>query len=100
MDVRGLSSASPLSPISRPETTPAPDKSPAVGPTTPKDEVEISAVGKMLDDASRTPGVREQRLAEIKAAIEAGAYETPEKLELALQRLVEQLKMNDAQPTD
>ena len=48
----------------------------------------------MLDDASRTPGIREQRLAEIKAAIEAGTYETPEKLELALSRLVEQIKLD------
>jgi negative regulator of flagellin synthesis FlgM len=70
------------------------EKSQAAGPVSPKDEVEISAVGKMLDDASRTPGIREQRLAEIKAAIEAGTYETPEKLELALARMVEQLKLD------
>jgi negative regulator of flagellin synthesis FlgM len=95
MEVRGLSSASPMSPVGRPEATPGLEKSPGVAPTTPKDEVEISAVGKMLDDASRTPGIREQRLAEIKAAIEAGTYETPEKLELALNRMVEQLKMDD-----
>lgn len=95
MEVRGLSSASPLSPINRPESTPGLEKSQATGPTSPKDEVEISAVGKMLDDASRTPGIREQRLAQIKAAIEAGTYETPEKLELALNRMVEQLKMDE-----
>lgn len=94
MEVRGLSSASPLSPVNRPESTPGVEKSPSTGPTTPQDEVEISAVGKLLDDASRTPGVREQRLAEIKAAIEAGTYDTPEKLELALSRMVEQLKLD------
>jgi negative regulator of flagellin synthesis FlgM len=70
------------------------EKSQAAEPVSPKDEVEISAVGKMLDDASRTPGIREQRLAEIKAAIEAGTYDTPEKLELALARMVEQLKLD------
>jgi negative regulator of flagellin synthesis FlgM len=94
MEVRGLSSANPVSPVNRPESTPAVEKSQATGPVSPKDEVEISAVGKMLDDASRTPGIREQRLAEIKAAIEAGTYETPEKLELALARMVEQLKLD------
>jgi negative regulator of flagellin synthesis FlgM len=86
-----------MSPINRPESTPGVDKTQPTGPTSPKDEVEISAVGKMLDDASRTPGVREQRLAEIKAAIEAGTYETPEKLELALNRMVEQLKLDERQ---
>ena len=95
MEVRGLSSTSPLSPVNRPGIAPEAEKSQVAGPTTPKDEVEISAVGKMLDDASRTSGIREQRLAEIKAAIEAGTYETPEKLELALNRMIEQLKMDD-----
>ena len=97
MEVRGLSSASPMAPINRPESTPGLDRAPVSGPTSPKDEVEISAVGKMLDDASRTPGIREQRLAEIKAAIEAGTYETPEKIELALNRMVEQLKLDERQ---
>lgn len=95
MDVRGLSSARPMSPVNRPEVTSAPVETAPSGPTSPRDEVEISAVGKLLDDASRTPGIREQRLAEIKAAIEAGTYETPEKLELALNRMVEQLKLDD-----
>ncbi len=93
MEVRGLSSASPLSPVSRPESAAGLEKPNVSGAVSPKDEVEISAVGKMLDDASRTPGIREQRLAEIKAAIEAGTYETPEKLEIALSRMMEQLKM-------
>jgi negative regulator of flagellin synthesis FlgM len=86
-----------MSPINRPQSTPGLEKAQPAGPTSPKDEVEISAVGKMLDDASRTPGIREQRLAEIKAAIEAGTYETPEKLELALNRMVEQLKLDERQ---
>ena len=95
MEVSGLSSARPMSPVSRPEVTTGPAQFAPVGPVSPKDEVEISAVGKLLDDASRTPGIREQRLAEIKAAIEAGTYETPEKLEMALNRMVDQLKLDD-----
>jgi hypothetical protein len=95
MEVRGLSSAIPMSPVSRPETTTGPAQFVPAGPVSPKDELEISAVGKLLDDASRTPGIREQRLADIKAAIEAGTYDTPEKLELALNRMVDQLKLDD-----
>jgi negative regulator of flagellin synthesis FlgM len=95
MEVRGLSSARPASPVSKPEATSAPRGSTPAGPVSPKDEVEISSVGKMLDDASRTPGVREERLAEIRAAIEAGTYETPEKLEIALGRMIEQLKLDE-----
>ena len=89
MEVRGLNSAVPAAPIERPETAIAPEDAAPARPASPNDEVEISAVGKLLDEASRTPGIREQRLAEIKAAIEAGTYETPEKLELAVKRLLE-----------
>ncbi len=95
MEVRGLSSARPMAPISRPETTPGASEAAPAGPTSPSDEVEISAMGKLLDDASRSSGIREQRLAQIKAAIEAGTYDTPEKLEFALNRMVEQLKLDE-----
>jgi|SRR5579872_4980077 len=95
MEVRGLTSARPAISINRPENAAGPAETAPVGPTSPKDEVEISAVGKMLDDASRTSGVREQRLAQIKAAIEAGTYETPEKLELALNRMLETLNAEE-----
>lgn len=95
MEIHGLSGARPTSPVSRPEVaSPSIDTAPTA-PVSTHDEVEISAVGKLLDDASRTPGIREQRLAEIKAAIEAGTYESPEKLELALNRMMEQLKLDD-----
>jgi negative regulator of flagellin synthesis FlgM len=62
---------------------------------TPQDEVEISAVGKMMDDVSRVSGLREQRLAQIKAAIENGTYDTPEKLELALGRMLDQISRDE-----
>jgi negative regulator of flagellin synthesis FlgM len=78
MEVRGLGSIGASAPIGRTAPSSA-------------SEVEISSLGRMLDDASRTPGVREQRLAQIKAAIEAGTYETPEKLQLALDRMLDQI---------
>ncbi|MBS0262002.1 MAG: flagellar biosynthesis anti-sigma factor FlgM [Planctomycetes bacterium] len=83
-----------MAPVSRPEVTTAPAQAGPVGISSPRDEVEISNVGKLLDDASRTSGIREQRLAQIKQAIEAGTYETPEKLELALNRLLQDLKLD------
>lgn len=91
MEVRGLSSTGPSAPVGR-VTPAAPGGQTAPAELrTPRDEVEISSVGRMLDDASRTAGVREQRLAEIKAAIDNGTYETPEKLEIALDRMLQQL---------
>jgi anti-sigma28 factor (negative regulator of flagellin synthesis) len=48
----------------------------------------------MLDDASRLPGVREQRLAQIRAEIEAGTYITPERLEAAVERMLRELELD------
>lgn len=92
MEVRGLGSIGASAPIGRTAPSSAGEKpAAAAAPAAPRDEVEISSLGRMLDDASRTPGVREQRLAQIKAAIEAGTYETPEKLQLALDRMLDQI---------
>jgi negative regulator of flagellin synthesis FlgM len=60
-------------------------------PLTPKDELEISSVGKMLNELQQS-GVRAERLALIKSQIEAGVYETPEKLEAALNRLLDEVR--------
>lgn len=91
MEVRGLGSIGASAPIGRTAPAAGNEKPAAASPAAPRDEVEISSLGRMLDDASRTPGVREQRLAQIKAAIEAGTYETPEKLQLALDRMLDQI---------
>ena len=95
MEVRGVNSARPTAPVQRPEIAPANSEVAAARPAVVRDEVEISSAGKLLDDASRMPGVREQRLEQIKQAIEAGTYETPEKLEMALNRMLEKLKFDD-----
>jgi negative regulator of flagellin synthesis FlgM len=94
MEVRGLNSAGRMAPVNRPEAITGPVETAPTALASPVDEVEISSVSKLLDDASRTPGIREQRLAQIKSAIEAGTYETPEKLELALNRMLEELKLD------
>jgi negative regulator of flagellin synthesis FlgM len=58
----------------------------------PRDQVEISPLGKMLDGISQLPEIRHERVEEIRSQIAAGIYETPEKLELALDRLMDELQ--------
>jgi negative regulator of flagellin synthesis FlgM len=96
MEVRGLNSVGAASPIARTAPVSAAGPAAPAGPTAPRDEVEISSVGRMLDEATRAGGIREQRLAEIKSAIEAGTYESPEKLQIALERLLERIGGDDA----
>jgi negative regulator of flagellin synthesis FlgM len=45
----------------------------------------------MLDRLQCDPRVRAERLAEIRAAVVAGTYETPEKMALAIERLLDEL---------
>jgi negative regulator of flagellin synthesis FlgM len=58
---------------------------------TPRDHVEISPLGQMLDGISRLPEIRHEKVEEIRSQIASGIYETPAKLELALDRLMDEL---------
>jgi negative regulator of flagellin synthesis FlgM len=57
----------------------------------PRDHVEISPLGQMLDGISRLPEIRHEKVEAIRAQIVSGTYETPAKLELALDRLIDEL---------
>jgi negative regulator of flagellin synthesis FlgM len=57
----------------------------------PRDQVEISPLGQMLDGISRLPEIRHERVEEIRRQIAAGTYDTPAKLELALDRMLDEL---------
>jgi negative regulator of flagellin synthesis FlgM len=59
---------------------------------TPRDHVEISPLGQMLDGISRLPEIRHERVEEVRQKIAAGVYETPAKLEIALDRLLDELQ--------
>ena len=88
MDVSGIgpsSGASPVRGVAPVASQPAAQPSSVAAP---RDELEISSVGKMMDRMSETPDVRAERLAQIKEAIENGSYDTDEKLEAALSKIV------------
>lgn len=53
-----------------------------------RDHVEISALGQLLDSINRLPEIRQERVSEIRAQITSGVYETPEKFEIALDRMM------------
>lgn len=90
--VPGASPIRPISPTS--PSRPAGDANPAAEsqPLSPRDEVEISSAGDMLERLNQSSEIRAERLAQIRAAIEAGEYETPEKLEAALQKMLDEIE--------
>ncbi|GAB4137174.1 MAG: hypothetical protein Tsb009_04610 [Planctomycetaceae bacterium] len=78
-------------PIKSSFPSPPVQKATEAKPAAPRDEVEISSAGKMLDSLNQSGEVRAERLARIKSAIDAGEYETPEKLEAALMRMLQEI---------
>ena len=94
MDVNGISSISGSLPISKqigPSNTNF-KQTPASKPiSSPQDELEISSAGRMLDEMTNNSDMRAERLAQIKAAIDDGTYDTDEKLDAALSRLLDQI---------
>lgn len=88
MDVNGIPSVGRAAPIGQPRpSAPAGNVSPAA-PQTPQDEVDISSAGRMLDDLARSGNVRGDRLTQIRQAIADGTYDTPEKFQAAVDRLL------------
>jgi len=91
MEVTGpgsVSGALPIKPTPPGAQAPKPEQT---KPVPAGDEVEISSAGKMLDKLNQSPEVHAERLAQIKAAIQAGEYETSAKLEAAVQKLLDEI---------
>lgn len=60
-------------------------------PTRSGDRVEISQHAKFLDQLRHLPEVRQNRVEQIRSAIADGSYETGEKVDEAIDRLVSEL---------
>jgi hypothetical protein len=63
--------------------------------------VELSPEARAAEEAGNSTGtgeLRAQRLARIKAEIEAGTYDTPDKLEQALSLLFAEVGADDEEP--
>jgi negative regulator of flagellin synthesis FlgM len=57
----------------------------------PRDQVEISSLGLMMEGISRLPDIRHEKVEAIRQQIASGTYETPEKLERAVENLLGEL---------
>ena len=71
---------------SRVAKTPAPSQ-----PGQIQDELNISEVGRTVEQVNQLPDIRQDRVNEIRAQIAAGTYETEEKLQIALDRLLDEI---------
>jgi anti-sigma28 factor (negative regulator of flagellin synthesis) len=58
-------------------------------PVRPGDTVELSEHARFLDMMHRLPAVRNDRIESVRLAIAEGRYETPAKLDAAVERLID-----------
>ena len=55
------------------------------------DQLDISPEADFVAQTRELPDIREERVAAIREQIKSGTYETPEKLDLALSRLLDEI---------
>jgi anti-sigma28 factor (negative regulator of flagellin synthesis) len=90
MNINKLGSSSPVqkltsNPIQKSIGTDAPKQLPA------SDRLELSGVSHLLKALKSNDGVRTDKVAAIKAQIEKGSYEDDKKLDVAVDRLLDDL---------
>lgn len=73
--------------ISKPHRVAAPSPK---ATATPTDQLDISQEADLVGRVHELPDVRTERVAQIRAEIASGAYETEDKLDLALERLLDE----------
>jgi negative regulator of flagellin synthesis FlgM len=99
MEVQGpgsLHRSAPVSPVKTADQPASAGKPQTPTISKPNDAVEISPAGQLLDKLSKSPEVRAERLAQIKASIASGKYDSDEKLEAALMNLLQSIYGNES----
>jgi negative regulator of flagellin synthesis FlgM len=99
MEVQGpgsLQRSVPISPVKTTGQSAGAAKPPSSAVPKASDAVEISSAGQLLDKLSKSPEVRAERLAQIKASIASGEYDSDEKLEAALMNLLQSIVGNES----
>jgi len=55
------------------------------------DQLDISPAGQLADQLSQIPDIRADKVAQLRASIASGTYETPDKLSTALDNLLSEI---------
>jgi len=77
--------------VGPPHTSRAPQPVSRPDPAPIQDELEISDAARLVEQAGQAPEIRRDRVEAIRAQIAAGTYETQEKLDMAIERLLDEI---------
>lgn len=91
MEIHGIASIHGPQPIAGPHRTQAAVAAPPTDAWSGVDELELSPEASLVSQVRDLPDIRADRVEEIRSQIADGTYETDEKLELALGRLLDEI---------
>lgn len=92
MQIHGPHGPNGLSPIFPHRPAGAADSVRPAGLEMPRDEIQISPEARLLEEVARSGEVQNGRVDEIRRMIASGVYETPEKMAVALDRLLDEMR--------
>ncbi len=93
MQIHGPTNVHGPQPINAPHRAQVPQPSAQRSQLTGADQLDISREADMVSRVREIPDIRADRVAEIRAAIESGEYETDEKLDIAVGRLLDEISV-------
>ena len=91
MQIHGTSSVSGVQSINSPQRAQQAQPAKPAQQTQAADQLDISQEAQLASQIHDVPEIRHEKVAAIRAQIEAGTYETDAKLDLALDRLLDEL---------
>jgi negative regulator of flagellin synthesis FlgM len=90
MDIRGPEGIGKTPGVGRIKKAADAYKTSETSSTRQPDAVQLSEKAQLLSKLSQTPEVRWDKILEVRRQIEAGTYDSPEKLDKAIQKLLEE----------
>jgi negative regulator of flagellin synthesis FlgM len=77
--------------VSAPHAARSPQPAAATESPAIHDEVNISDAARMVEQVHQAPAIQQDRVDSIRAQIAAGTYETPDKVNVAVNRLLDEI---------
>jgi len=91
MQIQGMAHIHAAQPMNAPHRTLVGEATAASDAFAPVDQLDISHEADLASRLQDVPGIREDRVAAIRAQIETGVYETDDKLDAAVSRLLDEI---------
>jgi negative regulator of flagellin synthesis FlgM len=91
MHIYGTSQVHGVQPVNAPHAARSAQPTTSVESPSIGDRLDISEAGQIASRLAELPEIRADRVRDLRAAIESGAYETAEKIDTAVERLLDEI---------